>query len=228
MNVGVEHVCIEAFYPALNDECTNVESLAILSKLNKEWNQVVATSMYRKRMNIIKAILGFVGNDGRCTLSNASFNISETKLDVDALCCLFKKLAVWQLKSRSQSFPDVYILFSDKIFLPKLLDDGETERVMNTMRLLIAGIRCEFFYEDPALKVCWMYLICNFIIYALNQDLYTEMFRTQTFSTAARRKVSTYREFLRINMGIPERLRCEMNSLLSNLDMAYKKRYMNV
>ena len=228
MNVGAEHVCIEAFYPTLDDEFTDVESLAILSKLNKEWNQVVATSMYRKKINIIRSILGFVRIDGQCTLSNASFNISETKLDLDALCCLFRKLAVWKVKSRSQSSPDVSILFSDKVFLPKLLDDREAERVMNTMRLLIAGTHCEFFDEEPALKVCWMYLMCNFIVYALNQDLYTDMFRTETFSTAARRKVSTYREFLRINTGIPERLRCEMNALLSNLDGAYKKRCMNV
>lgn len=222
MNVGTEHVCIEAFYPAIDDESTNVESLAVLSNLNKEWNQFVATSMYRKKIDIIRGILGFVGNDGLCTLSKSSFNISETKLDMDALCCLFRKLAVWKVKSDLQSSPDVSILFSNKIFLPKLLDNRETERVMNTMRLLIAGTHCEFFYNKPALMVCWMYLMCNFIIYALNQDLYTDMFRTKTFSTAARRKVSTYREFLRINKDIPVRLRCEMNALLSNLGKAYE------
>lgn len=222
MNVGAQHVCIEAFGPSLVGDRTHVESLAVLSALNKEWNKLVATSMRSKKMNIINAVLKFVDNDGQCTLSNTTFNISETKLDIDAMCCFFRKLAVWKVKSQSRPSPDISILYTNKMFIPKQHDDKENDCVMNTMRLLIAGTFCEFFDEKPALKVCWMYLMCNFIKYALLNNIYVDLFRSETFAIFVKRKVSTYREFLRINKGIPSRLRWETDEVLRYLHKSIK------
>jgi len=223
MNVGTEHICIEAFHEGLHSSNMELEALRKLSMVNKEWRMAADVPLKQKKIDIIRNILDFVGEDGVCRIgrSNVVFDITNTKVCMDLLCQVSKRLAEWQNKSRRQRIPDYSIIFSESMFNMQIHPDADIEidLIMNTMRLLIAGTHNTCFAERPALKLCWLYLLCKYILNALEHDLYPEVFTSKTFSAVVIHKLQSFRAFLRSNVKkVPDRLRYHLITLFDELE----------
>lgn len=226
MNIGTAHVCIEAFHGTLCDNVMDLETLRTLNMVNKEWHMATTVPLKQKKLDYIRRVLGCVDKDGICRIgkSTMEFSIGDTKLRIDPLCQFAKCLVAWRTKSLRQRIPDYSILFSESLFdLQKHPDDDtEIEIVMNTMRLLIAGTNSCGFEDHPASQLCWLYLMCNFILKALKHGLYPELFNCRTFAAVILHKLKTYRGFLRSNVRkIPDRLRYHLISMFDDLETEY-------
>ncbi len=228
MNIGEVHVCVDVFSDSLKDIDTELDALRLLSMVNRDWHEAVMTPLQERKIATICSLLDCIDKHGICKIRSTgiTFNIMETKMRLDPLCSLSKRLLEWRHKQRYQRIPDYSLLFSDSMFDMQKQPDTEIEigEIMNTMRLLLQGATSCCFDGYPALKLCWLYLLCKFILLAMRHDIYPELFTCRTFASVVKHKLKVYREFLRVNVKkVPDRLRYHVLSLLDDLGTEYGK-----
>jgi hypothetical protein len=228
MNIGANHVCIEAFSDSLKDRSIELDALRLLSMVNRDWHNAVEAPLKDKKTDTIRAMLDCVDEHGMCRIgsSGATFHLRDTKIRVDPLCSISQRLLEWRCKKRYQRIPDYSLLFSDSMFDVQKHHDIETETntVMHTMRLLLDGTSSRCFEGHPALKLCWLYLLFKFILLAVRHDIYTEVFTSKQFAAVVIHKLKSYRDFLRANVKkVPDRLRYNVLLLFDDLTSEYKK-----
>jgi hypothetical protein len=223
MNVGITHVCVEVFYDSVRDATTDLEALRKLSMVSKEWQKAVQEPYQQKKIETISQVLDCVGQDGMCHLRslNKTFNIKDTMIRMDALCCLCKRLLQWRSKKSWHRIPDYSVMFSEAMFdLQEHPDIDIESRIMKTMTLLITGTHFRCFDGYPALKLCWLYLLCNFMLQALNKKLYLDLFTNKKFAAVVVDNIASYRNYLRKHMKkVPATLRPRLMCLFDELEI---------
>jgi hypothetical protein len=200
MDIQSHYIGATAFGDVLKNEDVDVQVLASLAQVNKEWLHVAGTALdHRKDMHIVRRWLPFVDN---CA------SMHDTHIIVPAFAQALQTLGACMKRKKGQRRPNLEAVLSAKVFhvVEVQGDEEQTQLVcLNTLDLLLSSYAAfkkpECLADQVCVEMVLMHITLRYILEIVT-TVYPSLAYNSEFLTAFLDHVREVRENLRRNIKL--------------------------
>lgn len=196
MDIHAHYIGATAFGDVLKKEDVDVQVLASLAQLSKEWLEVASTALdQRKDMHIVRRWLPF----------EDSASIRDTHIILPAFANTLQALGACMKRKKGQRRPNMEAVLTTDVFRVAAVQ-GDEERTqlmcLNTLDLLlkthIAFKKPECVADQVCVQMVLMHIIIRYILQIV-ETVYPSLAYNPEFLTAFLDRVRELREDLRVH-----------------------------